>query len=123
MTAIGHGTRNGFLKPARICALAFMAALLCAQVTEPALDQAYGGDRDVTGQAAPGSAPLTVYDATSNTKIYLGAGKSIDQQGYFAVAVDPPLVTGHRIVVTDSQGRSSAVMTVVAKSGPTGSPN
>jgi len=94
--------------------------LLFGQVSAPVIDQPYAGDRNVTGQAAPGSVPLTVYDTTSNTTIYLGSGKSADQQGYFAVAVDPPLTLGHKIIVVDSEGRPSSEWVVMSKSGPTG---
>ena len=97
-----------------------IAAILFSQPTLPMVDQPYGGDRNVTGQCVPNSAPLSVYDVSSGTKVYLGSGKSIDQQGYFAVAVNPPLVSGMNIVVVDSQGRSSATTTVTRKTGPAG---
>src|SRR5262245_8166404 len=64
--------------------LLFGCVTLDGQEAATTVDPAYAGDRNVTGQCTPGAAPLTVYDTTSNTKIYLGSSKSIDQQGYFA---------------------------------------
>jgi len=98
-------------------------AVLPGQAVAPSLDQPYAGDRNITGQAVPGAVPLTAYDMTTDTKVYLGSGKSADQQGYFAVAVAPPLILGHKIVVVDSQGRSSPTVTVAAKTGPAGPSN
>jgi hypothetical protein len=100
--------------------LLVITTILFSQPTVPGIDQPYGGDRNVTGQGVPNSGPLTVYDVSSGTKIYLGSGKSIDQQGYYAVAVNPPLVPGHKIVVVDSQGRSSVTTSVGTKLGPAG---
>jgi hypothetical protein len=107
----------------RASSLLVMTTILFSQPTVPGVDQPYGGDRNVTGQCVPNSGPLTVYDVSSGTKVYLGSSKSIDQQGYYAVAVNPPLVSGHQIVVVDSQGRSSATTSVGTKVGPTGPPN
>ena len=100
--------------------LVVVSSLLLSQGTVAVIDQPHAGDRIVTGQGTPGAVPLTVYDTTSNTKIYLGSSKSVDQKGYFAIAVDPPLTVGQKIVVVDSQGRTSAGVTVVASSDPTG---
>ena len=97
-----------------------ISALLSSQPPVPGIDQPYGGDRNVTGQGVPNSAPLTVYDVSSGAKVYLGSSKSIDQYGYYAVAVNPPLVSGHKIVVVDSQGRSSPTTSVGTKTGPAG---
>ena len=47
----------------------------------------------------------------------------MDQQGYYAVAVSPVLTNGQKIVVVDSQGRSSSIVTVVVKTGPAGGVN
>ena len=93
---------------------------LYSQTASIGIDQAYGGDRNVTGQGVPGSAPLTVYDVTSGTRSYLGRSNSVDQQGFYAVAVDPPLSNGQKIIVVDAQNRSSDVAAVIAKSGPAG---
>jgi hypothetical protein len=98
------------------------ATVLLGQVLPVVVDQPFAGDRNVTGQGVPGSAPLTVYDS-SNGRNYLGSGQSIDQQGYFAVAVNPPLTGGQKIVVVDSQGHSSAETIVTVKTGPTGQGN
>lgn len=103
-------------------ALLFVTTFLLSQPTVPRIDPPYGGDRNVTGQGIPNSGPLTVYDVSSGTKAYLGNSKSIDQRGYYAVAVNPPLVSGHKIVVVDSQGRSSSMTRVGTKTSPTGPP-
>jgi len=95
--------------------------LLSAQSGQPTADQPYAGDRNVTG-SAPGATSLIVYDVTSSAKRYLGSSNSIDKDGNFAVAVNPPLVLDQKIVVVDSQGRSSAAITVITKSGPAGGP-
>lgn len=108
------------LRLSRVTLLLGAAALLFAQITAPGIDTPYGGDRNVTGQGVPNSGPLTVYDVSSGTKSFLGSSKSIDQQGYYAVAVNPPLVTGHKIVVVDSQSRSSPVTIIGTKTGPAG---
>jgi hypothetical protein len=65
---------------------------------------------------------LTVYDVSSGGKRYLGSGSSIDKNGSFAVAVNPPLGLNQKIVVMDSQGRSSATLPVVAPTAPKGPP-
>jgi hypothetical protein len=92
--------------------------VLLGQTPQVVVDQAYGGDANVTGQGVPGSVPLTVFSMVGASRNFLGSSMSIDQQGYYAVAVNPVLVNGQQIIVVDSQGRSSAVVTVMAKSGP-----
>lgn len=87
------------------------------------VDQPYAGDRNVTGQGSPGSGPLTVYDVSGTSRNYLGKSTSVDQQGYYAIAVNPILATGQKIVVVDSQGRSSSIATVAVKTGPAGPSN
>ena len=94
--------------------------MLLAQTPTVSVDQPYAGDRNVAGQGVPGSAPLTVYEVSGTGRNYLGKSSSVDQQGYYAVAVSPSLTNGQRIVVIDSQGRSSSPATVVIKTGPAG---
>ena len=100
--------------------LAFAGAVALGQSSSIGIDQAYAGDRNVTGQGVAGSAPLTVYELAGTRRNYLGKSDSVDQHGFYAVAVNPPLTNGQRIVVVDSQGRSSGVATVVVKTGPAG---
>ena len=97
--------------------------ILLGQTPSVGVDQPYAGDRNVTGQGVPGSAPLTVYDVSGTSRNYLGQSSSVDQQGYYAVAVNPVLTNGQQIVVVDAQGRSSSVATVVVKTGPAGPSN
>ena len=96
---------------------------MLAQSPSVGIDQPYAGDRNVTGQGVPASAPLTVYEVLGTNRNYLGKSSSVDQQGFYAVAVNPPLTNGQKIVVVDSQGRSSNVATVVTKTGPAGPGN
>jgi hypothetical protein len=99
------------------------AAALVGQTLTISIDQPYAGDRNVTGQGIPGSAPLTAYDVTNGARNYLGKSSSVDQQGFYAIAVSPLLTNGQKIVVVDSQNRASAVVPVVVKSGPAGPGN
>ena len=97
------------------------AVLALAQGSGPSPDQPHAGDHNVTG-TAPGATSLIVYDVSSGGKRYLGSGSSIDKKGSFAVAVNPPLGVTQKIVVVDSQGRSSAIVPVVSRPAPKGPP-
>ncbi len=97
-----------------------IGTVLLGQSPSVGVDQPYAGDRNVTGQGVPDSAPLTVYEVSGNSRNYLGKSSSVDQQGYYAVAVNPLLTDGQKIVVVDSQGRSSSIATAVIKTGPAG---
>lgn len=106
------------------CALLLVlaiAALSANTADGPSMDQPYAGDRNVTG-TDPGATSLTVYEVTADGKRYLGNGSSIDKDGVFAVAVNPPLNLGQQILVVDSQGRASSAVTVVSKTGPVTGP-
>jgi hypothetical protein len=72
------------------------------------------------GHIVSGSAPLTVYEVLGTSRNYIGKSSSLDQQGYFAVAVSPGLTAGEKIVVVDAQGHASAIATVIIKTGPAG---
>ena len=102
--------------------LATASALLtgAAVVSPVGLDQPYAGDRNVTGKGLPGTAPLTVYEMVGTARNYLGKSISMDQQGFYAVAVNPVLTEGQKIVVVDFQGNVSPVATVLVKTGPAG---
>jgi cytochrome c peroxidase len=100
--------------------LSVVAGLLHGQTPAVVVDQPYAGDRNVTGQGVAGSAPLTGYEVSGTSRNYLGKSNSVDEQGYYAIAVNPVLINGWRIVVVDSQGRSSNIATVITKSGPAG---
>jgi hypothetical protein len=109
------------IRTTAVLSFAFGAIILLAQSL--GIDQPYAGDRNVTGQGMPGSAPLTVYEVVGTSRNYLGKSNSVDQQGFYAVAVSPMLTDGQRIVVVDGLGRSSTVATVVVKTGPAGPGN
>lgn len=106
----------------KVAVFAFVSMVSVALVgqTTIGIDQPYAGDRNVTGQCVPGTAPLTVYEVAGTARNYLGKSSSVDQQGYYAVAVSPPLVNGQNLIVVDSQGRSSRVSLVIVKTGPAG---
>src|SRR5438309_2035739 len=93
-------------------ALSGLSVLLHAQTSGVRVDQPRAGDRNVTGQGVPGSTPLTVYDVSNGRRNYMGRSASMDQHGFYAVAVNPPVNDGQKIIVVDSQGRSSLVATV-----------
>lgn len=97
--------------------------VLLGQTPSVGVDQPHAGDRNVTGRGVPGSAPLTVYDVSGTSRNYLGKSNSVDQHGYYAIAVNPVLTNGQKIVVVDSQGRSSSIATVIKKTGPAGPSN
>ena len=97
--------------------------LVFGQGSTIVIDQPYAGDQNVTGQGVPGSAPLTAYALSGTTRSYIGKSSSVDQQGFYAIAVSPVLTNGQKIVVVDSQGRSSGVATAVTKAGPGGGPS
>jgi hypothetical protein len=99
--------------------VAFSVALT-GQSASIAIDQLSAGDRNVTGQAIGGSVPLTVYDVSAGARNYLGKSVSMDQQGYYAVAVSPLLTDGQKIIVIDALGHSSGTATVTVKIGPAG---
>src|SRR5436305_832918 len=111
----------------RVLAISFsiIAAVqaLVAQTPGASVDQPYAGDRNVTGKGIPGSGPLIAYELNGSSRNYLGRSNSIDQQGIYAIAVSPPLVNGQKIVVIDSQNRSSSIVTVILKTGPAGPAN
>ena len=114
--------RRAQIRRAILMAMLVTVAALC-QTPAITTDQPYAGDRNVTGQGVPGSAPLTVYEVLGTSRNYLGKSSSVDQQGFYAIAVNPMLAKGQQIVVVDSQGRTSNITTVVTKSGPAGPGN
>ena len=108
--------------PAVACAL-FAAVTLMAQAPSITVDAPYAGDRNVTGKAEPASGPLTAYEVVGSTRNFLGRSSSIDQQGFYAIAVNPPLASGQKVIVADAQNRISATVSVTTKSGPAGPSN
>lgn len=107
------------LKIACLIACAVAVTLIAQASSTPVLDPPHGGDRNVTGKATPGSAPVTIYELSGAELNYLGSSKSMDDQGNFAVAVTP-LVLGKTIVAKDSSGRTSQPVVVTKMTGPAG---
>lgn len=85
--------------------------LLVAQANAPSLDPAYASDTFVTGTAAVGSGPITVYDISYPAKARLGSGE-VDNNGRFAISIDPPLKQGNSIVVENKAKVAGAPVTV-----------
>lgn len=101
-----------FLVPAVM--LSAVTLHLFAQ-SSPMLKQGYAGAAMVSGKASPGQAQVTIYDISYPSRTALGTSKSIDGKGNFAVAVNPPLIVGHSIVVVDQTGTTSPAMVVAAR--------
>ena len=93
------------------------STLLAQDVT---LNQSFAGDRVVTGEAARGSAPITVLDTSSGVPRVLGRGTGMDTEGNFAVSVDPPLAEGQTVLAVDAQGRASLPISVLLPGPPAG---
>jgi len=109
---------------AAVTLVAGITVMLLAQPqTMPVLNQGTHGDQTVSGRVAPDSGPLKIFDISYSTRTSIGHGKtSIDSAGNFAVSVKPPLVGGHKIIVEDNHGHTSAPMTVRG-AGPAAGPS
>jgi hypothetical protein len=93
----------------------FTVNVLRAEPTNlPVTDEARNGDVVINGQALAGSAPITIYDLSYPVRTLLGSGTSMDDNGYFAVIVSPPLITGHEIIAEDKDGNTSLPVVVTA---------
>lgn len=93
----------------------FMVNAATAEVTGlPVIHGARRGDVVINGHAVPSSAPITIYDLSYPARTALGSGKSMDDNGYFAVIVSPPLITGHEIIAEDKDGNTSLSVVVTA---------
>lgn len=91
----------------------FATALSIAEeISMPLLDGARTGDVVVTGQAKASSVPITIYDLSYPARTALGRGTSMDNNGYFAVLVSPPLIEGHEIIAEDKYGHTSLPVVV-----------
>jgi hypothetical protein len=88
-----------------------------ASAQDPVLDQPFAGSVVVTGQAEPGSGPITILNTSYTVPASIGSRNSMDADGYFAVTLSPPPFEGNTIVARDAQGRESAVMTALSR-GP-----
>ena len=77
------------------------------------MNQPHTGDVVVTGQAAPGAGPVTVYVTSLPVPTPVGSGDFMDAAGNFAVSVKPPLGLGGTVVAEDAAGNQSLPVTIV----------
>lgn len=91
----------------------FTVNALGAESTDlPVIDGARNGDVVINGHASVGSVPITIYDLSYPAQTSLGSGTSMDDNGYFAVIVSPPLMDGHKIIAVDKDGHTSQPIVV-----------
>ena len=67
----------------------------------------------VSGNAAPGSGPIVIYDMSFPVATKIGTAHGIANDGSFVAAVKPPLVHGHQIIAVDQHGNASTPVTVL----------
>lgn len=102
----------------RILLCSLFAAIVLAQSGAPTVDPAYGLDTYLTGNAAVGSGPVVAYDVTYPARARLGEG-TVDENGKFAISVDPPLKVGNRIIVENAaEVGSSPIVVQGPRPGP-----
>jgi Big-like domain-containing protein len=85
-----------------------------AQTTAPVLNAVTEGASTVSGTAAAGSAPISIYDISYQEKTRIGMAGAIASDGTFSSPVRPTLIKGHQIVAIDKDGNVSAAVTVAA---------
>jgi hypothetical protein len=101
------------LKRLVIVAIVFPAVVyVAAQSAGPTLGTLVEGSAVVAGTAAPGSAPISIYDLSFEEKSKIGQANTLADNGMFSAAVRPPLVKGHRIVAVDRMGNAGVPTTV-----------
>ena len=88
--------------------------LAVAQASRPALGNAVAGATTITGKADPGSAPITIYDISTDVKTKIGVAGTLATDGSFSSPVRPALIAGHQIVAIDNNGNASVPVTVAA---------
>lgn len=98
------------------------AAAALAQPVNPALDKPYDGATSVSGTAAPGSGPVTIYDLFYPVKTRIGSTAALDRNGKFSVVVKPALVKGHPIGAVDGAGHASSPVVVEVNPDTAASP-
>lgn len=95
-----------------ICSLLTLNVAAAEPTVLPLIAGARSGDVVINGQATPGSAPITLYDLSYPARTALGSGRSMDDNGRFAVLVSPPLMAGHEIIAVDKDGHESPPVVV-----------
>ena len=89
------------------CIFFIMKPVNAEDIASPVIENQAAGNVVINGRAAPGSAPITIFDLSFQVRTALGKGISMDEGGNFAVTVSPPLIDGHEIVAEDKDGRVS----------------
>jgi hypothetical protein len=95
-----------------LIALALSVSYVAAQSSAPTLGMLVEGAGVVAGTAAPGTAPISIYDLSFQEKTKIGQANTLAADGTFSAPVRPPLVKGHRIVAVDRDGNSGVPGTV-----------
>lgn len=104
-----------------LTALLILLALFLYADATPVLNQGYVGAVTVAGTVAPGNGPVSIFDLSYPTRTQIGASNSIDANGNFAAAVNPPLILNHNLIAVDAHGVASQVMIVATRpSSPVG---
>lgn len=88
--------------------------LAVAQTTAPVLNAVTEGASVVSGTAAAGSAPISIYDVSYQEKTRIGMASAVANDGSFSSPVRPALIKGHQLVAIDKDGNVSATVTVAA---------
>jgi hypothetical protein len=94
--------------------LVIAVGLAVAQTAVPVLNAVSEGASVVSGKAAAGSAPISIYDVSYQEKTRIGMASAIASDGSFSSPVRPALIKGHQIVAIDKDGNVSAAVTVAA---------
>lgn len=94
--------------------LIIIMGLAVAQATDPMLNAVTEGASVVSGTAAAGSSPISIYDISYPQKTRIGLANAIASDGSFSSPVRPALIKGHQIVAIDKNGNVSAAVTVAA---------
>src|SRR5438874_290567 len=92
--------------------IAGLTFFVTAQGAGPSLNDLSAGASVVSGKAAPGSTPISVYDLSFEQKTKIGQANAAQDDGSFSTAVRPPLTQGHQIVAVDRNGNAGSPMTV-----------
>lgn len=92
--------------------LVIIVGLAVAQTTAPVLNAVTEGASVVSGTAATGSTPISIYDISYQEKTRIGMAGTIASDGSFSSPVRPALIKGHQIVAIDKDGNVSVAVTV-----------
>src|ERR1044071_942336 len=77
-----------------------------SQSSKPTLGTLVEGSSTVSGKAAPGKAPVAIFDISSQVRTKIGLAQTLADDGSFSTPVRPSLVKGHQVVAVDSHGNT-----------------